>query len=130
MSFDGCTSLKELKVSGKLSSVGYAAFSDGPSSGTITVYGTKEDWEKVPKDEEFLKNSTVVVEDAPADDPQDDILGDVNADGVLNTSDLTLLRKWLLAVSGAELKNRKAADLNSDGTINIADFIKLKSLFI
>lgn len=59
-----------------------------------------------------------------------DIAGDVNDDGSFNAADFVTLRKWMLGVSGAELKNSKAADLNEDGNIDIIDVILMKSKLI
>ena len=131
MAFDGCTSLKELKVSGKLSSVGDYAFSDGPSSGTITVYGTKEDWEKVPKNEDFLKTSTVVFEETKSEpedpkEPEDVVLGDVNLDGTIDVTDLSVLAISLVdkkELTGTAAKN---ADVDKDGLIGLTDLATIR----
>ncbi|MBR3023000.1 MAG: leucine-rich repeat protein [Oscillospiraceae bacterium] len=134
MAFDGCTALKELKVSGKLSSVGDYAFSDGPSSGTITVYGTKEEWEKVPKTEDFLKNSQVVFEEVPSEpedpedpkEPEDVVLGDVNLDGTIDVTDLSVLAISLVdkkELTGTAAKN---ADVDKDGKVALTDLATIR----
>ena len=55
-----------------------------------------------------------------------DIIGDVNEDGAFDITDLVLLQKWLLAVSGTKLANWKAADMNNDGKLNVFDLCLMK----
>ncbi len=50
---------------------------------------------------------------------EDVVQGDVNGDGVVNISDVTVLISY--AMSGSGNINAEAADLNSDGNINISD---------
>ena len=58
------------------------------------------------------------------------VQGDVNSDGVFDRTDVYLLRDWLTAVSGTELKDWNAGDLNTDGRLNAADLTRMKqSLF-
>lgn len=56
----------------------------------------------------------------------DNIMGDVNDDGIFNISDIVLLQKWLLAVPDTKLVNWKAADLCKDGRIDVFDLCLLK----
>ncbi len=65
--------------------------------------------------------------------PVDDtpmLLGDVNADGNINTDDVKLLQKYLL--TSAELNEAQAirADINSDRKINASDLSMLKKKFV
>ncbi len=80
----------------------------------IEVYGDLSAKEPEP---------TVEPTTEPSPEP---VKGDVNDDGVLNTSDLVALTSFLMAdEAGIKTEN---ADLNGDGKINIIDFITLKSL--
>lgn len=54
--------------------------------------------------------------------------GDLNNDGCINSSDISLMIKWLLSENVTI--NKKSADINSDGTLNIIDLIFLKKLLI
>ncbi|MCR5601546.1 MAG: RICIN domain-containing protein [Ruminococcus sp.] len=56
------------------------------------------------------------------------IVGDVNADGALNTADLVMLQKYLLGT--AALTEPSAADINGDGTIDVFDNIALRKLIL
>lgn len=53
----------------------------------------------------------------------DFVLGDVNGDGIVNISDVTMLIDHLLS-AGTEI-NERAADMNGDGVINISDVTAL-----
>ena len=53
--------------------------------------------------------------------------GDLNKDGEINSTDLVLLRKVLLNVSGLTY-DATEADVNKDGEIDIRDLVALKSL--
>ncbi|HOM02026.1 MAG TPA: glycosyl hydrolase family 8 [Acetivibrio sp.] len=54
--------------------------------------------------------------------------GDVNGDGNVNSTDLNLLKRYLLKQT--ENINRQAADVNKDGTINSSDWSILKRYLI
>lgn len=56
------------------------------------------------------------------------IVGDVNADGALNTADLVMLQKYLLGAG--TLTSPETADINGDGTIDVFDNIALRKLLI
>ena len=56
------------------------------------------------------------------------IIGDVNDDGEINTSDLVMLQKYLL--KSGELKKSYMADVNKDGTVDIFDSVALRKLLI
>lgn len=50
-------------------------------------------------------------------------LGDLDADGKLASSDLTMLRQILLSIDGVA---SKYADSNADGSVNVKDIVRLK----
>ena len=56
------------------------------------------------------------------------LIGDVNDDGEINTSDLVMLQKYLL--KSGELKKSYTADVNSDGKVDIFDSVALRKLLI
>ena len=62
--------------------------------------------------------------------PLPEVQGDVDADGVLQISDMVLLQKWLLAVPHTYLPNRNAADIHADGKLNGCDLTLLKRLLL
>ena len=59
-----------------------------------------------------------------------DVIGDCNADGEFNITDIVTLQKWLLAVPNATLKDWQAADLCKDGIIDVFDFCIMRSMLI
>ena len=54
------------------------------------------------------------------------VMGDVNADGSFNVSDVVLLQKWLLAVPDMHLANWKAADFCEDERLDVFDLCLMK----
>ncbi len=58
------------------------------------------------------------------------VRGDVNMDGACTAADAVLLQKWLLAVQGTTLPDRKAADLNADKQLDAADLTLLKQILL
>ncbi|TYQ18192.1 UNVERIFIED_CONTAM: lysophospholipase L1-like esterase [Acetivibrio alkalicellulosi] len=52
-------------------------------------------------------------------------LGDLNGDGLIDSSDYILLRRYILGVTDS-LQNRAAADLNGDGLIDSIDVVLLR----
>ena len=57
-------------------------------------------------------------------------VGDVNADGRLDTADVILLQKWLLGCPGTVLSDPKAAELYADGRTDVFDLAMLKRLLL
>lgn len=60
----------------------------------------------------------------------DNIMGDVNKDGIFNVSDVVLLQKWILAVPDTHLANWKAADICEDGRLDVFDLCLMKRMLI
>ena len=58
------------------------------------------------------------------------IIGDINADGKFNISDVVILQKWLLAIPDAKLSDWKAADLCEDDRLNVFDLCLMKRMLI
>ena len=54
------------------------------------------------------------------------VAGDVNADGVLDVSDIVLLQKWILAIHGTKLPFPEAADLDGSGCLDVFDLGLMK----
>lgn len=54
------------------------------------------------------------------------MLGDVNSDGLVNSTDYSLLRRYLLKIVDENTINLENADLNSDDRINSSDYALLR----
>ena len=74
-----------------------------------------------------LAFSMLPVMDVSADpeSPEDVYYGDLNCDGLVNTKDITLLRRHLAGGWGAEIVEERA-DINSDGVVNAKDVTLLR----
>ena len=131
MSFAGCDKLTDLKVSKMLTSINYYAFADSTARATITVYGTKADWDSVEKNDEdvFLNNATYVFDDN-FEIPGGDIVGDVNDDGAFNLADLVLFSKWLLGDPDAKLAKWQNVDLVHDEKLDAFDLCMMRKALI
>ncbi|TYQ16376.1 UNVERIFIED_CONTAM: YD repeat-containing protein [Acetivibrio alkalicellulosi] len=57
-------------------------------------------------------------------------LGDINADGNINTSDYALLRRHILEISLLNTDQLSRADLNGDGNVNSTDLILLRRFIL
>lgn len=130
--FGYCEKLSDLKLSNKLKSVLMMCFTDAANAGTITFYGTENEWKNVEVedfDNDFIKNSKVIFDSTPIDEPDEpkEVVGDINMDGALTTADAVLLHRWLLTEPDVELKNWKAGDMNADGELTSADLSLLKN---
>lgn len=56
------------------------------------------------------------------------VLGDVNADGTFDLTDIVMMQKYLLRAGG--LTDWKAGDLHEDGVIDVFDLAKMKRLYL
>lgn len=70
------------------------------------------------------KNDLVTLGDAIG------LLGDVNGDGKVSSSDYILIRKHILGQSTLTGNNKTRADVNSDNKINSLDYIKVKKMIL
>lgn len=56
------------------------------------------------------------------------VKGDVNSDGVLNVSDIVMMKKYL--VNSGELTDWKLGDVNKDGIINVFDLCIMRNMLL
>ena len=126
MAFAYCSRLSDVKLSGNLGLIDTYAFMDCTAQGTITFYGSEDDWKKVEilDESEYLTNARYIFDMSHVQD--DDVIGDVDDNGVLNVADVVALQKWLVRESGAALKNGKAGDLDGNNVLNVIDLALLK----
>ena len=58
------------------------------------------------------------------------LLGDVNLDGKVNSTDYILIRKYLLDLINLSDNEKKYGDANNDGNINSSDYIKIRKIIL
>ena len=58
------------------------------------------------------------------------IIGDVNADGKVNTLDYILIRKHILGIIALNNNQKQRADTNGDGKINTNDYITIRKVIL
>ena len=68
------------------------------------------------------------IEELPYKSVNEDIIGDVNADGAFNISDIVVMQKWLLG--DGDLTDWKAGDLCEDNVINVYDLCLMRRMLI
>lgn len=54
------------------------------------------------------------------------LLGDVNSDGVIDSTDYSLMKRYLLTIVGINSINGANSDINGDGSIDSSDYAMLK----
>lgn len=57
-------------------------------------------------------------------------LGDVNSDGLVNSTDYSLLRRYILGIVSENSINMMNSDLNTDGRVNSTDYSTLKRVLL
>jgi len=60
--------------------------------------------------------------------PKKLVYGELNGDGKINSSDLNMMKRYLLRLIDG-LNDTACADLNGDGKINSSDYSILKGIF-
>ena len=101
----------------------YIAARKSSDGKTIYAYFLKTDgsiWSYSFEDDKFFNLS----------ETETILMGDVNADGKFDVSDLVTFQKWLLADSNTELKNPKSADFCDDDTLDVFDLCLMRKELI
>ena len=63
-------------------------------------------------------------------EPDDEVIGDINKDGACDKKDAALLQSWLLVKPNTELADWKAGDLNKDDKLDASDLSRLKKIIL
>lgn len=109
--FYNCSSLEKANIASSVSVIREKAF----VSGNLTIYG-----ETGSTAENYAKANNI-----PFNGPG--IAGDVDGNGILTISDVTLLQSYIAGSKNTDVDVSKA-DVNGDGSINIADVSKIQSI--
>ncbi len=78
----------------------------------------------------YLDDVIVMKTDGTVPPPPEKILGDLNNDGALNSSDIVLFSKWFLAIDDTQITDIDSADFNKDGILNVCDYCLMKQEFL
>lgn len=84
--------------------------------------------EIVSKENTVTETTGTEKENNSEDLEYNDITGDINSDGVVNSEDVTILSECLLEIIHSE--DYRKADINEDNVVNILDLIRLKKIVI
>ena len=127
MTFAACNKLTDIKLSGKLTKIDGYAFDEITATATITFRASESKWNAVdkPSNDPFLQRAHMIF-DENYQEPDDEVIGDINMDGVCDKKDAVLLQSWLLAIPDTELAKWEAGDMNKDGKLNAVDLSLLK----
>ena len=131
MTFSYCNKLTEIKLSGKLKKIDGYAFSDNSATATITFRASESTWNAVekPSNDPFLQRAHMVFDESYQEE-DDEVIGDINKDGVCDKKDAVLLRDWLAAEPDTVLADWKAGDLDKDGKLTGSDLTLLKRIVL
>ncbi len=92
------------------------------NSGKVSVYATQGTEYSATVD----YNITVKVKESN----ETTLIGDVDGNGKVGTSDYVLIRKYLLKISNLTNEELKRADVNSDGKVNPSDYIVIRKILL
>lgn len=125
--FGDCDKLTDLKISGKLTKIDGYTFTDNDATATITFYGSQSAWNSVekPSGDAFLQRAKMVFDES-YQEPVDEVIGDINADGKCDSADAVLLQKHLLTIEFLNEEKAKIADLDKNGKLEASDLALLK----
>ena len=131
MTFADCNKLTDIKLSGKLTKIDGYTFSDSTATATITFRGSQSKWNAVekPSNDAFLQRANMVFDES-YQEPDDEVIGDINKDGVCDKKDAVLLQNWLLVKPNTELADWKAGDLDKNGILTGSDLTQLKCILL
>ncbi|MCD7812082.1 MAG: leucine-rich repeat protein [Ruminococcus sp.] len=105
----------------------------GSSNPTTTETSTTEETTTTTTETsttELTTETTAETSTTQTTTTNDFLPGDCNNDGLFSISDVVLLQRWLLNVSGTSLNNWEAADLCEDGQINAFDLCVMKQMLL
>ena len=61
---------------------------------------------------------------------EDEIIGDVDGNGKVETQDLLMLREYILRISDLNTSEKERADVNKDSKITIIDIIRIRNIIL
>ena len=121
--FAECTSLREIRFTGSAPTIVDSTYSHPFNSVVANVYYPMYDVSWTEDVRQNYGGTLTWIPYAPPASP-----GDLNRDGSVNTLDLLVMRKYLVALPIEGIFDEAAADVNGDGRIDILDLVRLRKV--
>ena len=121
--FAECTSLREIRFTGSAPTIVDSTYSHPFNNVEANVYYPMYDESWTEEIRQNYGGTLTWIPYAPPASP-----GDLNRDGSVNSLDLLVMRKYLVALPIEGIFDEAAADVNGDGSIDILDLVRLRKV--
>lgn len=133
ISIDSRTTFQWIQTDNISYKIGKVNFITADGSEVYSRMTSQDPWEQEASLDDVIvedEGQTKVCASFKVSPGKSDLRGDLNRDGVVNLSDVSTLRDYILDQSAMDEEDREAADLNGDGYVNMSDVPSLRDIIM